>query len=179
MKANQRRCGRLLPGPTGRHLGANWGALGGQLGATWGGPGGTGQLHALVFQGRQVRRSLPSVRPGNLDAPNRLGPVAPGLHALRQIGEILVQVEGVGLCRQPVHTAGGFPVVDRAPARASSTSAARHSPLQSGYASGGDCGPKPVLLFRAASLGGELGQGVWLVFARILRVRHGFPVRAG
>jgi hypothetical protein len=67
---------------------------------------GTGQLHELVFQGRDAQRSLCPVLFGDVDAPNQLGPVASRLHALGQRGDVAIQISGIVRRRQPIDAAG-------------------------------------------------------------------------
>ena len=67
---------------------------------------GTGQLHEFIFQRRDAQRPFFSVLFRYVDAPDEFRPVAPGFHALRQVGDVAFQIGCVSLRRQPIDATG-------------------------------------------------------------------------
>ena len=61
---------------------------------------GTGQLNQRFFQRWNSQRPLLSVDFGDVDAPDELRPLTSGLHALRQVADVVFQVGRIALRRQ-------------------------------------------------------------------------------
>jgi hypothetical protein len=66
-------------------------------------------LDDLVLQRRHAERTLPAIGFGDVDAPHRLRPVAPGVNARAQIPEIEFQVLCVHRHRHPVDSRACLP----------------------------------------------------------------------